>query len=166
METEKLPELETVVIAKCKRGDGSIEEHKIRRIASQDTVLGWHWSHATIHTCFTLEVVSWENLPESTLSMKSMKATKRLIDAVWTVEYEKISEKKVKIINYSRTDPEGYEKEKQLPQCHLVETEGRIVTHLLLKPYKAYDLWVSEKNATEIYEVENPKFIFSYEQEK
>ncbi|MCF2220985.1 hypothetical protein H9Q08_17000 [Chryseobacterium sp. PS-8] len=95
-----------------------------------------------------------------------MKATQRLIDSVWTVEYKKVSEGKVKILNYSRNDPEGYEREKELPQCKLVEAEERIVTHLWLKPYNAFDGWINEKNATETYEVVNPKFIFSYEQSK
>lgn len=95
-----------------------------------------------------------------------MKATKRLITSVWTVEFEKVSEGKVKILNYSRNDPEGYEREKELPNGELIETEGRIVTHLWLKPYQDFDLWVNEKNVTEIYEVVNPKSIFSYGQEK
>ncbi|MCQ4138789.1 hypothetical protein [Chryseobacterium sp. EO14] len=93
-----------------------------------------------------------------------MKATKRLITSVWTVEFEKVSEGKVKILNYSRNDSEGYEREKELLQGELIETENRIVTHLCLKPYDAFDRWVNEKNTTEIYEVVNPKFIFSYEQ--
>ena len=65
-----------------------------------------------------------------------MKATKRLITSVWTVEFEKVSDGKVKILNYSRNDSEGYEREKELPNGELIETEGRIVTHLWLKPYQ------------------------------
>ena len=95
-----------------------------------------------------------------------MKATKRLITSVWTIEFEKVSDGKVKILNYSRNDPEGYEREKELPNGELIETEGRIVTHLWLKPYQDFDTWVNEKNVTEIYEVANPKFIFSYGQEE
>ncbi|MGC4129264.1 MAG: hypothetical protein QM564_06825 [Bergeyella sp.] len=92
-----------------------------------------------------------------------MKATERLINSVWTVEYEILSERKVKILGFLRTDPEGYEREKELPQCSLIETEGRIVTHLWLKPYNAFDPWVNEKNVKEKYEVVNPQFIFSYQ---
>lgn len=91
-----------------------------------------------------------------------MKATKRLIKSVWTVEFEKVSDGKVKILNYSRNDPEGYERETELPNGELIETENRIVTHLWLKPYNAFDLWVDEKNVKEKYEVVNPQFIFSY----
>ncbi|MBB4807107.1 hypothetical protein HNP38_002411 [Chryseobacterium defluvii] len=95
-----------------------------------------------------------------------MKATKRLLTSVWTVEFEKVSEGKVKILNYSRNDPEGYEREKELPNGELIETEDRVVTHLWLKPYQDFDPWVNEKNVTEIYEVVNPKFIFSYGHEE
>ena len=90
-----------------------------------------------------------------------MKATKRLITNVWTVEYFIISEGKVVIMNYTYEDPEGYQREKELPQCELVETENRIVTHLWLKPYASNE-WVNKDNVTEIYEVVNPQHIFSY----
>ena len=90
-----------------------------------------------------------------------MKATKRLIDAVWTVEFYILSEGKVVIMNYARDDPEGYNREKELPQCELIEIDNRIVTHLWLKPYKSNE-WVNKDNVTEIYEVVNPQHIFSY----
>lgn len=90
-----------------------------------------------------------------------MKATQRLIDSVWTLEYEITPENKLRILNYSRKDEEGYRKEKELMQCELIETEKRIVVGVLLKPYEPFQ-WVTEENATEKYEVENPQFIFSY----
>jgi len=62
-------------------------------------------------------------------------------------------------MNYTRDDPEGYNREKELPQCELIE--NRIVTHLWLKPYKSNE-WVNKDNVTEIYEVVNPQHIFSY----
>src|SRR6478672_12822201 len=55
-----LPELERVILAKCKRTNGAIEYHKIRRIQSRETKSGWHWSGADIKSYFTLEVLSWE----------------------------------------------------------------------------------------------------------
>lgn len=94
-----------------------------------------------------------------------MKATKRLITNVWTVEYSIISEGKVEISNYSYEDIEGYQREKELPQCELIETKNRIVTHLWLKPYKSNE-WVNKDNVTEIYEVVNPQHIFSYKKAK
>lgn len=90
-----------------------------------------------------------------------MKATKRLITSVWTLEYELVEANKVKILNYSRTDQEGYAKESELPQCELIESDERTVTQVLLKPYKTGE-WVNHENATEVYEVINPQYIFSY----
>jgi len=90
-----------------------------------------------------------------------MKATKRLISSVWTVEYVILNKDQVLILNYSREDPEGYAREHELPQCELEQAEGRIVTHLLIRPYKSFG-WVDRKNATEVYQVMNPKHIFDY----
>ncbi len=91
-----------------------------------------------------------------------MKATKRLIDSVWTLEYERIGDTKARIIRYSREDPEGYDKEKELPQCTLVEGENRIVTHVLLREkYEPYE-WVNKGNCDFVLEVVNPLYIFSY----
>lgn len=58
----ELPPIDTIVKAKCKRIDGSIEEFNIKRIISKETHQGWHWSHAEIKTFFTLEVLSFEYL--------------------------------------------------------------------------------------------------------
>lgn len=90
-----------------------------------------------------------------------MKATERLIDSVWTLEYEITPSGKLHILNYSRKDPEGYEREKELMQCNLLETDQRIVIEVLLRPYQPFE-WVTVENATERYEVDNPKHIFSY----
>ncbi len=95
-----------------------------------------------------------------------MKATKRLRITVWTVEYEIVSEGKVMIIDYSCQDPEGYQYEKQLPRCHLKQTKEGIVTHLWLKPFKLNDNSFKKEDATEIYEVINPKVIVKYHVEK
>ncbi|MCZ8330239.1 MAG: hypothetical protein O9282_02890 [Flavobacterium sp.] len=93
-----------------------------------------------------------------------MKATKRLITSIWTVEYEIVEQGKVRVLNYSRTDAEGYQRENELPQCELRETDERIVTHLYIKPFKQGE-WVTQENATEVYEVINPQFIFSYSEQ-
>jgi hypothetical protein len=90
-----------------------------------------------------------------------MKATKRLITSVWTLEYEITPSGKLHILNYSRKDPEGYERESELQQCTLIETDQRVVIEVLLRPYETYE-WVTVENATQRYEVDNPKHIFSY----
>lgn len=59
-EVKNLPPINTVVLAKCQRIDGSIEEHEIRRITSKDYAKGWQWSHPEVRTYFTLKVLSWE----------------------------------------------------------------------------------------------------------
>lgn len=91
-----------------------------------------------------------------------MKATKRLISSVWTLEYEITEEGKMHIQNYSRNDPEGYEQESELQQCTLIETDDRIVVEVLLRPFHPFG-WVTVENATQRYEVENPKYIFNYQ---
>lgn len=58
----ELPPIDTIVKAKCKRIDGTIEEHFIKRILSKETSKGWHWSNSEIKTFFTLEVLSFEYL--------------------------------------------------------------------------------------------------------
>jgi hypothetical protein len=55
-----LPKLNEVVLAKCRRSNGVIEYHKIRRMKTKDTDRGWQWSDAAINTYFTLEVISTE----------------------------------------------------------------------------------------------------------
>lgn len=58
-----------------------------------------------------------------------MKAVKRNISAVWTLDYEIINGK-VLINNYSRDDDEGYVQEKTLPKMRLTEKKDRTVTHV------------------------------------
>ena len=91
-----------------------------------------------------------------------MKATKRLIDSVWTVEFNILNENEVEILKYSREDPEGYEKERELPQHRLVEDENRTAVELLIRDkYDAFE-WVNEENCDHRYKVTNPKHIFDY----
>lgn len=86
-----------------------------------------------------------------------MKATERLIVSLWTLEYEVVENGKAKILNYSKTDQEGYDREEELPQFRLIETDECIVTHILLKPFSRGE-WVT----TEVYEVVNPQHVYSY----
>ena len=85
-----------------------------------------------------------------------MKATHRLIDSVWTVEFN-LNEKDntAEILKYSRNDEEGYQKEYQLPKGWLEEDDERTVTALVLK-----DRGNSEE--AKEYAVTNPKHIFDY----
>jgi hypothetical protein len=92
----------------------------------------------------------------------TMKATKRLIDSVWTLEYEFVPGGGVKILNYNREDPEGYEKEHDLPQCRIIEDEKRNITDVLIRnQYKPFD-GVTKDNCDWDLKVVNPRYIFDY----
>ena len=93
---------------------------------------------------------------------ETKKATKRLLDSVWTVEFKEVSPTEVEIVRYSRDDQEGYDRERKLPQGVLVETENRTVTHLLIREEFDSHNWVNETNADRKLLVVNPKHIFDY----
>lgn len=91
-----------------------------------------------------------------------MKATNRLIDSVWTVEFNVISDTEVEILKFTREDIEGYEKEKQLPQCAVIEGDKRTFEKLLVR--NSYDQFgrVNKDNCDNEYTVVNPRYIFNY----
>jgi hypothetical protein len=91
-----------------------------------------------------------------------MKATHRLIDSVWTVEYNEVSPTEVEILSFNRTDPEGYEKERQLPQCTVIEDDNRTFVGLLVRDKFESFKWVNKENCDRKYVVVNPKHVFSY----
>lgn len=92
-----------------------------------------------------------------------MKATNRLIDTVWTVEFNVISDTEVEILKFTRTDPEGYEKERQLPQCAIIEGDKRTFVSLLVRDeFKSFER-VNKDNCDHQYTVINPRYIFNYE---
>jgi hypothetical protein len=91
-----------------------------------------------------------------------MKATHRLIDSVWTLEYELDEAGNITILKYSRSDQEGYDKEKELPQCTVVENTERTVLAVYIRDsYEPFG-WVNANNCDRVYVVSNPKHIFDY----
>jgi hypothetical protein len=92
---------------------------------------------------------------------KIEKATKRLINSVWTITFV-ISDDKAHILRYDRDDPEGYMQEEVLMNGNIIEDEDRTAIKLALKPYDRWNNFTTEENASEIYEVANPKHIFDY----
>lgn len=90
-------------------------------------------------------------------------ATKRLIDSVWTCVFERV-EGGVKILAYDRTIGEGYERERELPRCSLVETKDnkRTVLAIELAPYGDFEYWPTAETVTETLPVVNPQNVFSY----
>ena len=87
-------------------------------------------------------------------------ATERLIDSVWTLEYELINDDQIKIISFNRDNPIGYEKEAELPRVRLVEDNERIVLSAYFEPYGKFK-YLASPNGKKI-EVVNPQYIFSY----
>lgn len=94
-----------------------------------------------------------------------MKATQRLIDSVWTLEYNVLNNGKIFVINYSREDEEGYKQEKSLPRINPKENTNRVLEGVYIQPYEPFLYWAKKENSV-YYEVENPKHIFSYKNEK
>lgn len=91
-----------------------------------------------------------------------MKATHRLIDSVWTVEYEVLNEYQVNILKFTREDPEGYKRERELPQCEVLEDEKRNFIGLYVRDkFKPFE-WVTKDNCDRKYAVNNVKHIFDY----
>lgn len=88
------------------------------------------------------------------------KATKRLLDSVWTITFIVI-DGKAYILNYSREDADGYENETKLMLGSIIETEGRTASSIVLCPYDSSKI-ANMSNATETYEIGNPKYIFDY----
>jgi hypothetical protein len=91
-----------------------------------------------------------------------MKATHRLIDSVWTIEYEIISETEIKVLNFNRDDEEGYMKERELPQCTIVEDDKRTIIEVLVRDTFDSFRWVNRENCDHAYRVVNPQYVFSY----
>ena len=88
------------------------------------------------------------------------KGVKRLINSVWTVEFVPTRDGVV-IIKYDRKDPEGYDREKELPQANLLEDDSRTVTGLVISDPKSASF--QDNKNTDTFEVLNPKHIFSYD---
>jgi len=86
-------------------------------------------------------------------------ATKRLINSVWTLTYREVGDK-IEILGYSRNNDIGYDQEKDLPRCSIVEDEARTVLGVKLLPYKAFEYNAAKSD--KVFEVINPEHVFSY----
>lgn len=94
------------------------------------------------------------------LERATRKVTHRLIDSVWTIEFY-VERGKAVIVSYSKQDIAGYKNETTYMQGTIIEDENRNAIKLVLRPYEMSG-WANEENATEAYEVANPKHIFDY----
>ena len=94
-----------------------------------------------------------------------MKATKRLLDSVWTLEYIINDDNTITIIKYGRDDNEGYEKEKELPRCKIIEDgeRGRKALRVIIQDYKSpFQHLANESEPHSSHDVANVKNVFSY----
>ncbi len=90
------------------------------------------------------------------------KATQRRIDTVWTLEYLENDNGTISVIRYSREDPEGYEKEKELQRCSVVEGERRKALSVMFTDYKNFTYHATNENKTSHKTIANQKNIFAY----
>ncbi|EGR0468600.1 hypothetical protein FG064_16510 [Vibrio cholerae] len=89
-------------------------------------------------------------------------AVERLIDSVWTVKFLFLKEG-IRIISYSRENPDGYKNEKQLPKANIIEGDKRVAIAIQL--YRPEAMLLGSDRETHLYgeyPVLNPQFIFSY----
>lgn len=114
----------------------------------------------------SVSVLAYISQNETKMKQEIKLATQRLIDSVWTLQYEQIDESTIKILQYDRTTDVGYERERELEQCSLVEEIGRVVTHVRFRPYRNFSTFVTEETMTREMKVINPKYIFSYDNPK
>ena len=93
----------------------------------------------------------------------TQKATKRLLDSVWTLEYIINDDNTITIVKHDRGDSEGYEKEKELPRFKIVENEKREALRVIIQDYESpFTHLPNENNPHYAYEVANKRHVFSY----
>ena len=92
-------------------------------------------------------------------------ATHRLIDSVWTLVYEQVSETEIKILAYARDITHGYRHEKVLDNCNLLEDSKRHVHSVTLRDYSPFP-FSSDAVNERTFTVTNSKHIFDYEKFK
>ncbi len=109
-----------------------------------------------------MSVATYEEPKQEITKQATRKATERLIDSVWTIEFLINEEGKAVIVKLCRDDKEGYEKEKEFMRGAVIEDHERTAVKLCLRPYENFGGWCNESNCTESYEIANPKHIFEY----
>jgi len=88
-------------------------------------------------------------------------ATKRLINAVWTVAFRRV-DGGVEILAYDNGIMLGYEEEHALPFGRLTETKDRHVTELVLSKGDNWRKSDGKMVGEERLPVVNPGHVFSY----
>jgi len=92
--------------------------------------------------------------------MKNKIATNRLLDSVWTLEYQELNTGEIEIISYSRDNPYGYDREREVPMVRLVEEDpNRTVKAVRFAEYEQFGRCTKWG---ESIPVANPKPVFQY----
>lgn len=86
-------------------------------------------------------------------------ATKALISKVWTAEFAVCEEGKVYLISYDNENEIGYDRNRELLQCNIIEDNDRNITGLYLGEDLRNSFSTSPKDE---FKVVNQKYIFSY----
>jgi hypothetical protein len=98
------------------------------------------------------------------------RATHRLLDMVWTLEFIIYHEhpRSVEILSYGRTNPIGYKQEGTLPTCRLVESPQRqaVVAVDIDHSHSRSPYGIADGATMTRYEVRNPQHIFNYSEEE
>jgi hypothetical protein len=91
------------------------------------------------------------------------KATKRIIDSVWTTKFLYLGDNTIEIIAHGRDDEDGYELEHELPQIVFKEDYKRTVRSVLIDDFVQFRLSKGWEGVQE-FKVANPQHVFSYEE--
>jgi hypothetical protein len=97
--------------------------------------------------------------------MQVQLATKRLIDAVWTIAYTLDDDGRATIHGHSRLCRRGYANEQRLPRGSFIESDDhkRTALQLVVQPHEPFRYWPdAEADDATIYDVANPQNVFSY----
>jgi hypothetical protein len=90
------------------------------------------------------------------------KATNRIMNSVWILAYKELDPDTIEIVGYTRDDDEGYDRERELPKCRIIEDLDRKITNVLIKDKFVQWEPITDKTADHIYYVSNPKHVFDY----
>ena len=92
-------------------------------------------------------------------------ATKRLINAVWTIAFTIDGDGRATIHGHSRDCQRGYRDERQLPRGDFIESDDgkRTALQLVIQPHEPFRYWPDPKaDDAKVYDIANPQNVFSY----
>lgn len=117
-----------------------------------------------MHAAFADMIIKYAPKLDAEAPKPFILGTKRLIDSVWTTRGYFTPEGKVHITYYGRNDNEGYDRERELPTAHLIESldDHRIVTGISITDRHCPFMEDEERAEWKQYAVANPGHVFGY----